>query len=66
LKNALTAERTVSVSWIAKRWNVSKDTVLRLLESGQLGGYRMTKRGWWRVFESSVIYYERALHEEGK
>jgi hypothetical protein len=54
-------QRTVTVSWIAKRWSVSRETVLRRLESGDLDGYRITVIGWWRVFEQSVLEYESRM-----
>lgn len=57
-------ERTVSVSWVAKRWNTGRDTVTRLLHSGDLRGYRLTIKGWWRVVEKSVLDYEESVREE--
>ena len=57
-------ERTVSVSWVAKRWNTGRDTVTRLLHSGVLRGYRLTLKGWWRVVETSVFEYEENLQEQ--
>jgi excisionase family DNA binding protein len=59
-----TNERTVAVAWIAKRWNVSRETVLRLLHSGTLRGYRITTRGWWQVVEASVYEHERNIRNE--
>jgi len=53
--------KTVSVQRIADRLGCSRDTVLRLLESGELRGFRLTPNGWWRVLESSVLEYERKL-----
>jgi excisionase family DNA binding protein len=57
-------ERTVSVAWVAKRWNTGRDTVTRLLHSGELRGYRLTLKGWWRVVEQSVLDYEHRLRTE--
>jgi hypothetical protein len=58
---SLFQQRTVTVSWVAKRWNVSRETVLRRLQSGDLDGYRITMIGWWRVFEQSVFEYESKM-----
>jgi hypothetical protein len=58
---SLFEQRTVSVSWVAKRWDVSNETVLRRLQSGDLDGYRITVLGWWRIFEESVLRYEARM-----
>ena len=58
---SLFEQRTVSVAWVAKRWNVSRETVLRRLQSGDLDGYRITVIGWWRVFERSMLEYESKM-----
>ena len=61
---SLFEQRTVPVSWVAKRWNAGRDTVTRLLHSGLLRGYRITANGWWRVIEKSVFEYEESLRKE--
>jgi uncharacterized membrane protein len=61
---SLFERQTVSVSWIAKRWNRARDIVIVLLESGQLKGYRMTEKGWWNVLLDSVIEYEKKLMDQ--
>jgi hypothetical protein len=58
---SLFEQRTVPVSWVAKRWDVSNETVLRRLQSGDLDGYRITVLGWWRIFEQSVFEYEAKM-----
>lgn len=61
---SLFEQRTVPVSWVAKRWNTGRDTVTRLLHSGDLRGFRLTIKGWWRVIEKSVLDYEERLNKE--
>lgn len=61
---SLFEQRTVPVSWVAKRWNTGRDTVTRLLHAGILRGYRLTMKGWWRVIEKSVLDYEESLRHE--
>jgi excisionase family DNA binding protein len=61
---SLFEQRTVPVSWVAKRWNTGRDTVTRLLHEGRLRGYRITVKGWWRVIEKSVFEYEENLRQE--
>lgn len=61
---SLFEQRTVSVAWVAERLRCSRDTVVRLLQSGELRGYRLTPIGWWRVVEKSVAEYEQKLDAE--
>lgn len=61
---SLFEQRTVGVPWVAKRLRCSRDTVVRLLESNVLRGYRLTPIGWWRVIEQSVLEYEQKLRRE--
>jgi hypothetical protein len=68
---SLFAQKTVSVSWVAKRWKVSRETVLRRLQCGDIRGYRISFKGWWRVFEESVLAHEAKMRlnfqgEEGQ
>jgi excisionase family DNA binding protein len=56
--------RTLSVVHVAERLRTSRNTVIRLLESGELRGYRLTPQGWWRVVEQSVAEYEKKLRTE--
>lgn len=56
--------KELSVSRVASRLSCSRDTVLRLLESGQLKGYRLTRLGWWRILEPSVLEYEASLQQQ--
>ena len=58
------ASRTLSVNHVAERLRTSRNTIIRLLESGELRGYRLTPQGWWRVVEQSVVEYERKLRTE--
>ena len=61
---AVSDDRTVSVAWVAKRWGTCRETISRLLHSGELRGYRITPKGWWRVVEKSVLEYEHKLRQE--
>jgi hypothetical protein len=61
---SLFEQHTVSVSWVAHRWNSCRDTVTRLLYSGHLRGYRITQKGWWRVITQSVFDYEKNIQKE--
>jgi excisionase family DNA binding protein len=61
---SLFEQRTVSVAWVAHRLQCSRDTVVRLLQSNELRGYRLTPIGWWRVVEKSVQEYEQKLLQE--
>jgi len=61
---SLFEQPTVSVSWVAKRWNKGRDMVTRLLERGSLRGYRMTENGWWNILTESVLEYEKRLHKQ--
>lgn len=56
--------KELSVSRVAERLSCSRDTVLRLLESGQIKGYRLTPLGWWRILEPSVLEYEASLKRQ--
>jgi excisionase family DNA binding protein len=58
------AVKVLPVSRVAARLRCSRDTVLRLLESGELQGYRLTSLGWWRVLESSLLEYEASLLQQ--
>jgi excisionase family DNA binding protein len=53
--------RTLPVSRVAQRLRCSRDTVMRLVESGTLRGYQLTPNGWWRILEKSVLEYEADL-----
>jgi excisionase family DNA binding protein len=61
---SLFEQNTVSVARVADRLKCSRDTVIRLLQSGELRGYRLTRFGWWRVIESSVLEYKQKVDLE--
>jgi len=63
-QTTLFESRTLSVVHVAKRLRTSRNTIIRLLESGELRGYRLTAHGWWRVVEQSVTEYEKKLRRE--
>ena len=44
----------VSVAIAARKLRCSRSTVLRLIESGDLTGARLTPRGWFRVSSDSL------------
>jgi hypothetical protein len=65
---SLFEQETVGASWVAKRWKVCVNSVKSLIYAGDLKGYRMTTRGWWRVSKQSVLNYEeklRNMYESG-
>jgi excisionase family DNA binding protein len=41
----------------------SVDTIYRLLEAGQLEGYRLTVRGQWKIYFDSVVAYCQRIRE---
>jgi excisionase family DNA binding protein len=61
---SLFEQRTLSVSRVAERLGCSRDTVLRLIEEDVLKAYRLTLKGWYRVFEWSLLEYEQKLLRE--
>ncbi|HET7873218.1 MAG TPA: helix-turn-helix domain-containing protein [Terriglobales bacterium] len=63
-QTVLFQSRSLSVVQVAERLRTSRNTVVRLLESGELRGYRMTANGWWRIVEQSVTEYEKKLRCE--
>jgi excisionase family DNA binding protein len=56
-----TDKKSVPVAFVARRMGCSRDTVLRLLQSGELKGYRLTPNGWWRVIEDSFLEYKERI-----
>jgi excisionase family DNA binding protein len=61
-----TQEKIISVTLAAEMLAVSSQTVLRLIESGEIVAHRYGARGWWKVRRSSVVdYQEKALQASG-
>lgn len=56
--------QTIDVKCAAKMIACSPMTVRRLLESGELHGYRLTARGWWNISYESVVHYLLRLKEQ--
>ncbi len=56
------ANHEISVLRAAELLRCSEQTVRRLLEAGDLEGYRMTARGHWRIDKESVLRYMDRLH----
>jgi len=60
----LFAHETVSVEWVAEYLRKSTQTVRRLLEDGEIKGYRLSPIGWWNVYKVSVFDYEAKLRRQ--
>lgn len=58
------SEETIPVAVAAQRLRISRDTVIRYIESGTLRGCRLSDRGWWRVSKASVEAMERRIQEQ--
>jgi hypothetical protein len=54
-------QETVSVEQVSAHFHTSEQTVRRLLDDGQLNGYRLTPRGWWNIYRASVEAFEAQL-----
>lgn len=54
---SLFARPTISASRVASIIGSSVDTVYRLIEEGELHGYRLTARGWWNIYYDSFVAY---------
>lgn len=50
----------VSVNLASKYLGCSREIVWKLLESGELKGFRLSPRGWWMVNKQSI---ERKVKE---
>lgn len=60
-EKSTTDKKCVPVASVAKQMGCSRDTVIRLLQSGDLQGYRLTPNGWWRVLEDSFLEYKERI-----
>jgi excisionase family DNA binding protein len=56
----------LKVEDVAERLQVHEETVRRWLREGRLEGYRISRRGGWRVKPESVIKMLEAMSAEGK
>lgn len=59
---AQTVAREISVAAAAGIIGCSSKTIIRLLESEKLDGWRVSDRGWWRVDLSSVLRFRERRH----
>lgn len=57
-------QRTVSSARAAEMLKCSPDTILRMLEAGELKGYQLRKRPGspWRVYYDSVVEVAERIH----
>ena len=53
----LNGSRYISVSAARKILGCSENTIYRLVESGEVEGYRLNQRGWWKISHTSVMNY---------
>ncbi len=59
-------QRTVSAARAAEMLQVSADTILRMVESGELSGYQVRKvpRSPYRVYYDSVVKVAERIHQD--
>ena len=60
------SERFLTVAEVADRLDVTRETVRRWLRSGQLQGFRVSKKAGWRIPHRSVAKMIEAMHVLGK
>jgi len=56
-RNTEAIMQVMSTSQAAKKLQCSKNTVLRLIESGQLSASRLTETGHWRIRQEDLEAY---------
>jgi excisionase family DNA binding protein len=56
--------KSVSVSHVAEMLDCSHDTVIRMIESGELKAYQLRRLSPWRIFYESVIEYVERVHRD--
>jgi excisionase family DNA binding protein len=56
--------RTICSRRVAKFLGCSMTTIYRLLEAGEFRGYRLSRRGWWRIYLESFIEYLKRSRTE--
>lgn len=59
-------ESLLTVEDVADQLKVHPETVRRWLREGRLEGYRISRRGGWRVKPESVVKMLEAMNAEGK
>ena len=59
-------ETLLKVEDVAERLQVHEETVRRWLREGRLEGYRISRRGGWRVKPESVVKMLEDMNQEGK
>lgn len=59
-------ESLLTVEEVAEQLKVHPETVRRWLREGRLEGYRISRRGGWRVKPESVVKMLEAMNAEGK
>lgn len=58
------APRELTVSEVAERLEISRSSVLRLLDGDELDARRRTRNGPWYISEESVQEFEDELDDE--
>jgi len=58
--------RTVTLPEAAKRLGVSRSTIDRLCEAGQLEFVKDRRTGYRRITVAGILTYHRQLHEDAK
>jgi excisionase family DNA binding protein len=59
-------EKLLTVEDVAERLQVHPETVRRWLREGWLTGYRISRRGGWRIRPASVEAMLAEMQPEGK
>jgi excisionase family DNA binding protein len=59
-------ETLLKVEDVAEHLQVHEETVRRWLREGRLEGYRISRRGGWRVRPESVVKMLEEMNAEGK
>jgi excisionase family DNA binding protein len=63
-RNPLEGEVFVGVTRAAELLKTSVYTIYKLLEEGELRGYRLRKGGWWQISYASIIDKISRLSED--
>jgi excisionase family DNA binding protein len=59
-------EQLLTVEEVAEQLRIHPETVRRWLREGRLKGFRISRRGGWRVQAESVSELVREMTAEGK
>lgn len=56
--------QSVSIQRVAEMLDVSHDTVLRMIEAGEIKAYQLRRKSPYRVFYESVLEYVDRVHRD--